>query len=287
MKGFAFTLIVVLMMIICALNFDLVSALDSNEASVSLLWLSPAVTNGEIVGVRMTFTSNSPELLRIFRIGFHFDWMASNEYFTSDFSSAPVSIPSSGSQVFDDLSIEIPYNVTIGDHSYFVAVEGTEGLTQETFSWESPAFTLEIQPIAAKFYRQLEVEVETKLSAAYTASYRDSEALSLLQQAQTEYEAALQLGEQEQWAQAIIGLENATAYLDQAKIAEESGTGTSADLQNLLFYAAIISVVVIVALLIILVVVRKRRKQSAELVDQPVDQSYYEQPETQDFTPEE
>ena len=286
MKAFPLMVIVISISLLCALNFNLVSALDSAEASVSLLWLSPAVTNGDIVAVRMTFTSNSPDLLRIFRIGFHFDWMATNEYYTSDFSSNPVTIPSSGSQVFDDLSIEIPFNVTVGDHSYFVAVEGTEGLTQETFSWESSAFTIKIQSIAAKIYGELKSEVETKLSEAYTANYKNSEAQSLLQQAQTQYDNAEELALQEQWNNAIISLENATSCLDQAKLAEERGINQSLELQNLLFYLAIIAVVVIVVVLVI-VVVRRRRKRHAEVVDQPADQSFDEQPETQDYTPEE
>jgi predicted lactoylglutathione lyase len=284
MKAFPLMVIVISISLICALNFSLVSALGSDEASVSLLWLSPAVTNGDIVAVRMTFTSNSPDLLRIFRIGFHFDWMATNEYYTSDFSSNPVSIPSSGSQVFDDLSIEIPFNVTVGDHSYFVAVEGTEGLTQETFSWESPVFTIKIQPLAARFYKELGSEVETKLSNASAANYKNSEAQSLLQQAQTQYEAAKAFALQEEWNNALISLENATSSLDQAKLAEERGADQSLELQNLLFYLAIIAVVVIVVVLII-VVVRTRRKQPAGVVDQPVDQSFDEQMETQDYTP--
>jgi subtilase family serine protease len=251
-----------------------------------LLWLSPAVTNGDIVAVRMTFTSNSPDLLRIFRIGFHFDWMASNEYYTSDFSSNPVSIPSSASQVFDDLYIQIPFDSTVGDHSYFVAVEGTEGLTAETFSWESPVFTIKIQPLVVRYYKELESEVETKLSNAYSANYKNSEAQSLLQQAQTQYEAAKAFALQEEWNNALISLENATSSLDQAKLAEERGADQSLELQNLLFYLAIIAVVVIVVVLIV-VVVRKRRKQPAEVVDQPVDQSFDEQMETQDYTPEE
>jgi hypothetical protein len=287
MKAFPLMVIVISISLICALNFSLVSALGSDEASVSLLWLSPAVTNGDIVAVRMTLTSNSPDLLRIFRIGFHFDWMASNEYYTIDFSSNPMYIPSSASQVFDDLSIEIPFNVTVGDHSYFVAVEGTEGLlTQEIFSWESSAFTIKIQPIAAKIYSELKSEVETKVSNAYAANYKNSEAQSLLQQAQTQYDTAVGLAYQEEWINALISLENATSYLDQAKLAEERGADQSLELQNLLFYLAIIAVVVIVVVLII-VVVRKRRKQPAEVVDQPVDQSFDEQMETQDYTPEE
>jgi hypothetical protein len=286
MKAVPLMVIVLSISLICAFNFNLVSALDSGDASVSLLWLSQPVTNGDIVAVRLTFTSNSPDLIRIFRIGFHFDWMASNEYYTSDFSSNPVSIPSSASQVFDDLSIEIPFNVTVGDHSYFVAVEGTEGLTQDTFSWESSAFTLKIQPVAAKIYNELKSEVETKLSNASAANYKNSEAQSLMQQAQAQYEAAKGFALQEEWTAALISLENATSCLDQAILAEERGGGQSIELQNLLFYGAIIAVVVIVVLLII-VVVRKRRKQPAEVVDQPVDQSFDEQPETQDYTPEE
>jgi hypothetical protein len=286
MKAFPLMVIVISISLICALNFNLVSALDSDEASVSLLWLSQPVTTGEIVTVRMIFTNNSPNLLRIFRIGFHFDWMATNEYYISDYSSNPVTIPSSGSQVFNDLSIEIPLNVTVGDHSYSVAVAGTEGLTQDSFSWESSTFTIKIQPIAAKIYREIKSEVETKLSNASAANYKNSEAQSLLQQAQTQYDTAVGLADQEQWTNAIISLENATSCLDQAKLAEERGADQSLELQNLLFYVAIIAIVIIVVVLIV-VVVRKRRKRSAEVVDQPVDQSFDEQMETQDYTPEE
>jgi hypothetical protein len=287
MKALPLGAIVISIIVIFAFNFSLVSALESGEASVSVLWLSQAVTNGDVVSVRVTFTNNSPDLLRIYRMGFHFDWMASNEYYTSDFSSSPVSIPSSALQVFDDLPIEIPFNISAGAHSYFIAVEGAQGLAQESFSWESSAFTIQINPIAAKVYVDLKSEVEGKLSNATAADYVSSEAKSLLQQAQTQYNTAKDLAEQEQWGDALISLESASEYLDQAEVAEQINAEQTAQQQQLLLIAAIVLVIVILVVSVIVVMARRKRKKLDEGVDQPFDQSFDEPLETQDNTPEE
>ena len=287
MKALSLVAIVISVSIICALNFGLVSALDSDEASVSLLWLSQAITNGDIVSVRATFTNNSPDLLRIYRMGFHFDWMSSDEYYTSDFSSSPVTLPSSALEVFDDLSIEIPFNVSAGEHSFFVAVAGTQGIEQESFAWESPTFNIKIDPIIAKIYIDVQSEVKSKLSNATTANYVSSEAKSLLQQAQTQYNSAELLAAQEQWGDALISLESASEYLDQAEVAEQINAEQTAQQQQLLLIAAIVLVIVILVVSVIVVMARRKRKKLDEGVDQPFDQSFDEPLETQDNTPEE
>jgi hypothetical protein len=131
-------------LILIFVSSGLVSALSQNEASVSMLWSKQQVNVGEIVTVRLTFTSNSAEQLRIYRIGFHFDWMPENQFYTSDFTSNPVTIPSQGTHVFEPMTIQIPPHVSAGSHSYFVGIDGTEGTSLQNFSWDSPISTIQI-----------------------------------------------------------------------------------------------------------------------------------------------
>jgi hypothetical protein len=142
MKSFPLTLFVVCLFIICVLSIGPVVGLSQNEASVSLLWSSTTVYRGDLVSVRITFENQSPEQLRIYRIGLHFDWMSPNEFYTKDLSDQPVTVPGNGIHVFQEMSIQIPATVSVGSHSFFVGVDGTAGM--DAFSWDSPTSTMQI-----------------------------------------------------------------------------------------------------------------------------------------------
>jgi hypothetical protein len=141
MKSIALALTLTTIILIFV-SSGLVSALSQNEASVSMLWSKQQVSAGETVTVRLTFTSNSAEQLRINRTGFHFDWMPENQFYTKDFTSNPVIISSKGTHVFDMMSIQIPPHVSAGSHSYFVAIDGTKGTAP--FYWDSPISTIQV-----------------------------------------------------------------------------------------------------------------------------------------------
>ncbi len=129
--------------VIVFLFSGVVSALNTDEASLSAVWLNQTIRPNDKVPVVVTFSSNSTNVLQVTRIAFHFDWMGENEFFIKDLS-APVTIASNDPHVFADMVIQIPVFVTPGSHTYFVSVAGLEGAEATEFIWDSPDFTLEI-----------------------------------------------------------------------------------------------------------------------------------------------
>jgi hypothetical protein len=257
--------------LICILCCSLVSALNQDEASVTLF--PPNLTGypGDTISVTITFKSNYAEQLRIYTIGLHFDWMPSDSFSGHDLSDNPATVPRQGSYVFDPIVIQIPLNATAGAHSYFVGIDGTEGLSASYFSWNSSSFTIQVHGFTEKIYNELLPSVQNKLNGANSANYESSEAQSLLQQAQSAFENATSSANDGKWNVAIEGLLIADDFLDQANEAEQRSDEQRAALQNLLFYVAIIAIVVIIVVSIIFVVVRKRRKQTESGADQPVE----------------
>lgn len=263
MRTLRLMLIVTSISIICILCCSLVSALNPDEASVSLFWSSQKVYLGDTVSIRITFKSNYAEQLRIYNIGLHFDWMPPDSFSGSDLSDNPVTIPSYGTYIFDPIVIRIPLNVSVGSHGYFVGGDGIEGLSLSSFSWNSSTFTVQIHGLIEKIYSDKVSQVKSKLDEAVSANYESAEAQSLLQQAQDEYTlATISLAIEERWNEALSKLYNATDLLEQADAAEQRSEEQKAELQSLLFYLAIIAIVVIIAVSIIVVVVRKKRKQT-------------------------
>jgi hypothetical protein len=257
--------------LICILCCSLVSALNQDEASVSMFWSSQQVYPGDTVSIRITFKSNYAEQLRIYSIGLQFDWMPSTGFSGHDLADNPVTVPSQGTYIFDPIVIQIPLNASAGSHSYFVGIDGTEGISASYFSWNSSSSTIQIHAITEKIYKELLPHVENKLNGANSANYESSEAQSLLQQAQGAFNNATSSANDGRWSVAIEGLEIADDFLDQASEAEQKSDEQRAALQSLLFYLAIIAIVVIIVVSIIVVVVRRKRKQTDSGVDQPVE----------------
>jgi hypothetical protein len=178
-KSFTSTVVVASISIICILSIGLVSALDQNEASVSLSWSSQTIYQGGRVNVRITFQSNSADELDIEYIGIQFDWMASDAFYGRDLSINPVTIASGSSHTFEAITIEVPSNVSAGEHSYFVGIDGVQNYI--FFSWNSPSSTIEILDASEKAFMDLVIQVQTKINAAINATYESAEAQSLLQ----------------------------------------------------------------------------------------------------------
>ncbi len=257
--------------LICILCCSLVSALNQDEASVTLSPQTLTGYPGDTVSIRITFKSNYAEQLRIYNIGLHFDWMPEDNFSGHDLSDSPVTVPSQGTYIFEPIVIQIPLNASAGAHSYFVGVDGTEGFVGSIFSWNSPSSTLQIHPIIEKIYNDLKPHVENKLNGGISANYQGSEAQSLLQQAQGEFNNATTFAGEGRWNEAVQSLQITEDFLDQAYEAEQRSAEQRAELQSLLFYLAIIAIVVIVVVVIIVVVVRRRRKQAESVADQAVE----------------
>jgi len=236
-----------------------------------MFWSSQQVYPGDTVSIRITFKSNYAEQLRIYSIGLQFDWMPSTGFSGHDLADNPVTVPSQGTYIFDPIVIQIPLNASAGSHSYFVGIDGTEGISASYFSWNSSSSTIQIHAITEKIYKELLPHVENKLNGANSANYESSEAQSLLQQAQGAFGNATSSANDGRWSVAIEGLEIADDFLDQASEAEQRSDEQRAALQSLLFYVAIIAIVVIIVVSIIVVVVRRKRRQTDSGVDQPVE----------------
>lgn len=275
MKPLRLMLVAVSISLICIPWCSLVSALGADEVSVSLYWSSPALYQGDMATARITLKSNCADRLLIYYIGVHFDWMPADSFYGLDLSDNPVLIPASGSYIFDPMSIQIPANVSIGAHSYFVGIDGVQG-SSSNFSWDSPTSTIQIRPINEKYYAMMMSQILKELNESINAKYESAEARSLLTQAQYEYTQAQSLANAGNWQEALPHLYNASDLLDQARKIEQLSDEQKAGPQNLLFYGAIIAVVAIVAVSIIVIVLRRKRKlpepeaeQPAEAIEEP------------------
>ncbi|PVX24113.1 MAG: hypothetical protein CW716_10780, partial [Candidatus Bathyarchaeum sp.] len=196
MKPFRLILIVACFSIVFALFSGVSFALDQDEATVALTWSNPTPYQGSGVTVRVFFDSNSAEELTIYYVGLHFDWMDTDAFVGPDLSADPVTIPGYGSYNFGPISILVPEDASAGAHNYFVGIDGLEGET-DSFTWDSPTLTLEIQNYQTIVYNTLLTQVADNITAAESGTYQSSEAQSLLEQAKTEYAQALSLANTE------------------------------------------------------------------------------------------
>ena len=276
MKAFTLALIVISISIICVLNIGLVYALDQDEISISPTWKTATPYLGDSTSVKLTLPSSSAEQLTIYRVGLHFDWMPSDSFYTLNLIDDPVVVQSHGLHIFDSLDILIPPDVSAGSHSYFVGISGAEGPYGDVWEWDSPSFTLQIQGSGSTAFYEKKAQVDSSITKADAAEYQSAEAQSLLEQAKTEYAQALGLESEGKWTEALVALQNAANYLEQAEAAEHMGSGI--DQQTLLLIVAVAAIAIVVVV-VIAVVMRKRRKQPEVVAEQPL--------ETQGFTPEE
>lgn len=251
MKLFPLKLFAISISIICILSIGAVSALTQDEASVMTSWLSPKYYQGDIATVRIFFQSNIADELQITRISIHFDWMPSDAFYSSDLSANPVTIQGLGSYPFELTNMNL--TTTAGNHSYYVSIDYVQNDVNGI--WNSPSLTVQIYDGNEKIYDQLEPQVINRIN---NANYSSSEAKSLLQQAQTEYNSASSLAGEEKWQEAVTGLQTASDYLDQADAAEQRSGGQTG---NLLLYLIIAAIAVVAALTVIGVVVLRRRKK--------------------------
>ncbi|MCX8152862.1 MAG: hypothetical protein N3E52_00315 [Candidatus Bathyarchaeota archaeon] len=179
--------------------FPSAQALESNELSVTLFWSNNLLYQGDVATVRISLKSSSTEQLFIYYIGIHFDWMAEGGFYGYDLSDSPVLIPAGGSNIFDPMSIQIPINVTAGEHTYFVGIEGRQGATT-AFSWDSPKYTVKIHPFG---YAIMLTQLERELNESIHKNYESAEARSLVQQAQSEFAKAQPLALEGNWQEAL------------------------------------------------------------------------------------
>jgi len=120
----------------------LVSALDTSAISAYPVFSKNTLNIGSSITVRITIQSNTDEQLQITHVGVNFDWMSSSGFFGPDLTNNPAVIPSNGSYTTPPFIVQVPTNVTVGQHLYFVGVDGTESTNQNAFYWNSSTSTI-------------------------------------------------------------------------------------------------------------------------------------------------
>jgi Na+-transporting methylmalonyl-CoA/oxaloacetate decarboxylase gamma subunit len=134
---------VVTFFVIVFFSINIVSALQSNEASVNTLWSEAAPRPGDTETVTITFQSNTAEELQIFYIGIHGDWMPADRFYGQNLSEDPVTVSGMGTYISQPFAVPIPSDASIGSHTYFIGIDGVSR-TGDSFSWDSATATITI-----------------------------------------------------------------------------------------------------------------------------------------------
>ena len=113
-----------------------VSALNTSDASATVYLSSETFRPNETIAFRITFTSNTDQQIIVQRIGIHFDWMGEDVFSGKDLSSSPQTIPGYGNYTSDPIISQIPFNASVGSHTYYVGVDGLD--VSGNFTWNGP-----------------------------------------------------------------------------------------------------------------------------------------------------
>ena len=124
----------------------LVYAFDETSLSAYPIFSSQTLNVGSTVTVRITVQSNVDEELQISHIGVNFDWMDPSGFYGPDLSSNPAVVPNNGTYTTPPFIVQIPSNVTVGTHTYYVGVDGMETSSQNEFYWNSTLATIMVLP---------------------------------------------------------------------------------------------------------------------------------------------
>jgi LPXTG-motif cell wall-anchored protein len=130
--------------IIFVLFSGVVSALEQDEARMTPIWQpTQTPTPGSVVTLTVFFINDYSEPLTVQRVGVHTDWMEEEAFAGQDISDNPVLVPTSDGYQFPPITVQIPQDTSIGEHLYFVGVDGLLQNSTE-FTWDSPTRTLQI-----------------------------------------------------------------------------------------------------------------------------------------------
>jgi hypothetical protein len=233
------------------------SALEQNQLITSVVLTNQNAYPGGTILASIYLKNNSTDILTIQYVGIQFDWMSSDQFYGYDLSSNPTVIIPSADQFVNSITMTLPENVTTGEHTYFVGVDGLQGT--DSFMWDSQTFTLLVQDPKIEQYNYLLAQVSGNITESENNNYQSSKAQSLLTQANLAYEQALVFGNQNSWDEATSLFNNALTYLEQAEV-EEQNYLADKGLQETLFIAIGIAVVVIAAILVIIYLTKRKKK---------------------------
>jgi hypothetical protein len=235
------------------------NALEENELVATVVLTNQDAYPGGTMLASVLLKNNSTEILTIQYVGIQFDWMPSDQFFGYNLSDNPVGITPSAEQYLNLISIVLPEDVTVGEHSYFVGIDGLEGSTDQ-FNWDSETFTLMVQDPKKQQYNVLLTQVSDNITASDKKNYQSSKAQSLLGQAEDAYEQAVDYGTQDSWDEAVSMLNNALTYLQQANAEEQNYITEKSSTETLLITIGIVAVATVVILVTLYLM--KKRKES-------------------------
>jgi hypothetical protein len=239
------------------------NALEQNELDAYVVLTSQNAYPGGTMMASVHLKSNSTEILTIMYVGIHFDWMPSDKFLGYDLSSDPVGLIPSAEKYLDPITIVVPANVTVGEHSYFVGVDGLEGSTDQ-FNWDSQTFTLVVKEPKEEEYNVLLPQVSGNITGSEEKNYQSPKAQSLLEQAKDAREQAIDYGTQNNWNEAVSMLNNALTYLKQTDAEEQKYLAETSFTQMLLIIIGIaVAAIVVILVTVYLMKKRKQNKISA------------------------
>jgi hypothetical protein len=232
------------------------NALEQNELVVSVVMTNQNAYPGGTILASIYLKNNSTDILTIQKVGLQFDWMPSDQFLGYDLSDNPIVIIPAADKFVDTIPVILPENVTLGEHSYFVGINGLNGTGD--FAWDSQTFTLLVQDPEKEEYDALSPQVSGNITASEDKNYQSSRAQSLLGQAKAAYEQALIYGDQNSWDEGISLFNNALTYLDQANAEEQQYLAEERFNETLYLILGVVAVAV-VAILVIIYLLRRRR----------------------------
>ncbi|MFZ7138670.1 MAG: hypothetical protein ACOWW1_09680 [archaeon] len=233
---------------------------DTNDGAVTVTFSDETPAQGSNIVINVLFTNLCSKQIEVYYFGLHFDWMESARFVGPDLSEDPVTIPAGGSYTFSTIVVEIPSDVSVGSHSYFVGMDAFEEGQSESFSWDSPSEVIVIQDLWQDTYNDLLDEVAHNILVAENVTYKSPEAQSYLEQAQNSYSAALDHATQQNWEDAISALQSASMYLEQAQTEEQNYIEPEPE-QDLTLMIVGVSVAAVAIIVILLVLLRRKPKK--------------------------
>ncbi|HLN46028.1 MAG TPA: hypothetical protein VK209_10015 [Candidatus Sulfotelmatobacter sp.] len=205
---------------------DSVMALEQTEASTFETWSAAQYYQGDSGEVTIRLVSNCSEQLKIYFIGIHFDWMEEEHYYTASFYIAnletnPAIIQRQGEFNFGPVDFDIPTNVSVGYHSYYILIDGQQERWKEAF-WKSTSKPFMVNDGYPKIYREEYPQTAGKINICGDLKYQNPEAMSLFQQAKDEFNQAESLAIEEKWQKAVNSLRNSRRLAEEAEAKEQT-----------------------------------------------------------------
>ena len=240
-------------------------AFEKHEFIASVVMTNQDAYPGSSMLAAIYLKNNSSDILTIQYVGVQFDWMSSDRFLGYDLSTDPVVIPPYTDHVVDSITIPVPQDAALGEHTYFVGVDGLEGT--EVFTWDSSTFTLLVRDLKEKEYDALLTQVTDNITLSENQNYQSSTAQSLLTQAKTAHEQALDYADQNSWNDAISKLNNALTDLQQASIEEQIYLAEKNSQDTSLITLGVTAVVIVVVLVLLYIIIKNKTSKQESVVD--------------------